>query len=45
MERNAITGIAHDKNEAKVTLTRFPDRRARSRRSSARWPRPISTST
>ena len=26
MERQLITGIAHDKNEAKVTLTRVPDR-------------------
>ncbi len=26
MERQLITGIAHDKNEAKVTLTRVPDK-------------------
>jgi len=26
MERQLVTGIAHDKNEAKVTLTRVPDR-------------------
>src|SRR3546814_18654362 len=26
MERQLITGIAHDKNEAKITLTRVPDR-------------------
>jgi aspartate kinase len=26
VERQVITGIAHDKNEAKVTLTRVPDR-------------------
>ncbi|WCT75202.1 aspartate kinase [Sphingomonas naphthae] len=26
MERQLITGIAHDKNEAKVTLTQVPDR-------------------
>ena len=26
MERQLITGIAHDKNEAKVTLTAVPDR-------------------
>jgi aspartate kinase len=26
MERQLITGIAHDKNEAKVTLTKVPDR-------------------
>ena len=26
MERNLITGIAHDKNEARVTLTGLPDR-------------------
>ena len=26
MERQLITGIAHDKNEAKVTLTSVPDR-------------------
>jgi aspartate kinase len=26
MERNVITGIAYDKNEAMVTLTRLPDR-------------------
>jgi aspartate kinase len=26
MERNVITGIAHDKNEAMVTLTNLPDR-------------------
>ena len=45
MERQLITGIAHDKNEAKVTLTAVPDRPARSRRSSRRWPKPASTST
>ena len=26
MERQLITGIAHDKNESKITLTRVPDR-------------------
>ncbi|MEP6011872.1 MAG: aspartate kinase, partial [Parasphingorhabdus sp.] len=26
MERKLITGIAHDKNEAKITLTRVPDK-------------------
>jgi len=26
MERQLITGIAHDKNEAKITLTRVPDK-------------------
>ncbi|MCK0098793.1 aspartate kinase [Qipengyuania sp. S6317L1] len=26
MERQLVTGIAHDKNEAKVTLTRVPDK-------------------
>ncbi len=26
MERNVITGIAHDKNEARITLTGLPDR-------------------
>ncbi len=26
MERQQVTGIAHDKNEAKITLTRVPDR-------------------
>ena len=26
MERQLITGIAHDKNEAKITLTKVPDR-------------------
>ncbi len=26
VERQVITGIAHDKNEAKITLTRVPDR-------------------
>ncbi|MGI8943401.1 MAG: aspartate kinase [Qipengyuania sp.] len=26
MERQHVTGIAHDKNEAKITLTRVPDR-------------------
>ncbi len=26
MERQLITGIAHDRNEAKITLTRVPDR-------------------
>ena len=26
VERQLITGIAHDKNEAKITLTRVPDR-------------------
>src|SRR3546814_20531383 len=26
MERQLVTGIAHDKNEAKVILTRVPDR-------------------
>src|SRR3546814_12763836 len=26
MERQLITGIAHDKNEAKITITRVPDR-------------------
>ena len=26
MERNVITGIAHDRNEARVTLTNMPDR-------------------
>ena len=26
MERQLITGIAHDKNEAKITLTGVPDR-------------------
>ena len=26
MERNVITGIAHDRNEALVTLTGLPDR-------------------
>ena len=26
MERQLITGIAHDKNEAKITLTAVPDR-------------------
>ena len=26
MERNVITGIAHDQNEAMVTLTDLPDR-------------------
>src|SRR3546814_20917191 len=26
MERQLITGIAHDKNEAKIILTRVPDR-------------------
>ncbi|MEJ7933194.1 aspartate kinase [Sphingobium sp. AN558] len=26
MERQLITGIAHDKNEAKITVTRVPDR-------------------
>jgi aspartate kinase len=26
MERNVITGIAHDKNEAMITLTGLPDR-------------------
>ena len=26
MERQLVTGIAHDKNEARITLTRLPDR-------------------
>src|SRR3546814_16587920 len=26
MERQLITGIAHDKNEAKITITRVPER-------------------
>ena len=26
MERQLITGIAHDKNEARITLTGLPDR-------------------
>ena len=26
MERQLITGIAHDKNESKITLTRVPDK-------------------
>ncbi len=46
MERQLITGIAHDKNEAKITLTSVPRHaRARSPRSSRRSPTPTSTST
>jgi aspartate kinase len=45
MERQLITGIAADKNDAKVTLTRIADRPARWRPFSARWPKPTSTST
>ena len=46
MERQLITGIADDKNEAKVTLTaRARPARARWRRSSRRSPTRTSTST
>ena len=38
VERQLITGIAHDKNEAKITLTRVPDRPgAVAQQSLARW--------
>ena len=45
MERNVITGIAHDKNEAMVTLTGCPTSPARSPRSSRRSPSATSMST
>ena len=45
MERQLITGIAADKNEAKITLTRVPTGPARWPTSSARWPTPASMST
>ena len=46
MERNVITGIAHDKNEAMVTLFGLPDAAGHGGRgSSGRSPRPGSTST
>ena len=45
MERQHVTGIAHDKNEAKVILTRVPTSPARWRISSNRSPRPASMST
>ena len=32
MEKQLVTGIAHDKNEARVTLTGLPDKPGRSRR-------------
>jgi aspartate kinase len=45
VERQLITGIAHDKNEAKITLTNVPDKPARWRASSRRWRKRGSTST
>ena len=45
MEQQLVTGIAHDKNEARVTLTGLPDRPGPWPPSSRRWPRPTSTST
>ncbi len=46
MERNLITGIAADQNEARITLTGVArPARARSRRSSRRSPRRASRST
>jgi aspartate kinase len=45
MERQLVTGIAYDKNEARVTLTGLPTDRQRWRRSSRRWRRRTSMST
>jgi aspartate kinase len=38
MERQLITGIAADKNEAKITLTRVPDRPGAVATIFGRWP-------
>ena len=46
MERNLIAGIAADRNEARITLELgCPTAPAQSRRSSAHWQTPGSSST
>ena len=46
MESRVVSGVAHSRDEAKLTVMGVPDRPGhRRRRSSARWPRPGSTST
>jgi aspartate kinase len=40
MESNAVAGVAYSRDEAKMTLTRWPTAPASPRRSSARWRRP-----
>jgi aspartate kinase len=45
MEQAIISGVAHDRSEAKITVVGVPDVPARPRRSSPRSPGPASTST
>ena len=45
MEQQPVTGIAADKNEARVTLTGLPDRPGTVAASSLRWRRRTSPST
>ena len=45
MEQAIISGVAHDRSEAKVTVRHVPDRPGVAASSSPRSPKPTSTST
>ena len=45
MDDVLVSGVAYDKNEAKITLVRVPDRPGLRRRFSARLLMPTSSST
>ena len=45
MEQAIISGVAHDRSEAKITIVGVPDRVGQAARILKRSPRPRSTST